>query len=733
MKESVSEMIEQERIQSTTGLSISARRLLLATASALLLLALYAHIEVARAGDDYAGLLLPLDRLFDLSPATGLLISAFAAGWTLCNWLGLEFVSATEEISISGMLGTGIIGTLVLGLGLAGLLTPIPVAMFLIAISYVSRKGFARLITIINQEYYKVCEDQSHRILFLLFTLLIGLIVLHALTPPISPDEAIYHLPVTREFVRQGRIFPVYDNFSGNMPFLIHMIYALCLMAKSDIAARLFSLFLGILIALAVHGFCIRFLTRRAALVALFALFASAMVVEVGITTRVDLSLAGILFASLYSMLAYLKGGNRGWLYTASALSGFALAVKYTAGAWLLVMGLILIADSLFIKRERLLIIVKDCVVYSVIALALASPWLIKNQVWFGNPVYPYLTGEVAEHSNDNIRYFNEDDDRKLKAHFETAREEFPRVLADIEKDLTEAASYRLERHPFRFWEYFTTPNRYNIESGETDHTPNYLFLFAPLALLFAGRRWTAWLFVISVSFYLFVASTAWIGRYFLPVYPALTVLAAYGLTEIGHRFRERAPLVSKLPVILVAIAVLIESMTIASRIHATNTLRFNIGSISRHQFMSNVFYYPLVDYVNRNTPAHTKVMLMGYQMGYDLKRDYLDEAGWDSIEWRRLLIRNSSFEDVYQDLKGQGITYILYSPSLFKFTAFLGREGSGPSGSVFKKDGQESLHTQAGIDYEIQIENWMTFEIFRRKYTELEVTGEGCYLLRLK
>lgn len=727
-------MVEQEHIQRERSASNPFRYLLLGASSALLLLfAVYAHVQVTQAGDDYAGLFTPFDRLFDLSLAIGLLIVAFAIGQTACKIFALEFATSTEEISISTMLGTGIVGTLVLGLGLAGLLTPLPVALLLVALIYVSRKGFVRLMAITNQERARILEDRSHRIIFVLFTLLVALIILRTLTPPISPDEAIYHLPVTREFVKHGKVFPVYDNFSGNMPFLIHMIYALCLMAKSDIAAKLFSLFLGILIALAAHGFCARFFTRRAALLALFGFFASGMVIEVGITTRVDLSLSGILFAAFYAMVIYLESGKRGWLYVMSMLSGFGLAVKYTAGAWLFIMGLILIADSLFIKRQRIWTVFKDSLAYTVIAIAIASPWLIKNQVWFDNPVYPYATGEVAEYRDGNVRYFNEEDERKLESYFDATRTEFPKVLTSIERDMAEAASYKQERHPFRFWQYFTRPNYYNIGSAEIDHTPNYLFLVAPLALLFAGRRWTIWLFVISASFYLFVASTAWIARYFLPVYPTLTVLAAYGFAEIGHRFRERAPLASKLPAIIVAMVLLIEIVPMYLRIQGTNTIGFSAGSISRHEFMSNMFYYPLIDYVNRNTPPDARVMMMGYQMAYDLKRDYLDEAGWDNIEWRRLLIRNSSFQDVYQDLKSQGVTHILYSPSLFRFTAFLGRDGSGPSGSVFKKNGAQSAYAQAGIDYEIQLKNWMTFEVFRRKFTELEAKSEEDFLLRLK
>jgi hypothetical protein len=48
------------------------------------------------------------------------------------------------------------------------------------------------------------------------------------------------------------------------------MIYAVCLMAKADIAAKLISLAIAVVSSFALYGFCVRFLTRRTAVVAMF-------------------------------------------------------------------------------------------------------------------------------------------------------------------------------------------------------------------------------------------------------------------------------------------------------------------------------------------------------------------------------------------------------------------------------------------------------------------------------
>ena len=240
------------------------------------------------------------------------------------------------------------------------------------------------------------------------------------MTPPDSPDEAIYHLSVTKRFVEQGRVFPVIDNWAGNMPFLIQMVYAVCLMAKADIAARLLSLFVAVMCSLSLYAFCARFLTRRSGVAALFGFFGAGMIVEVAITSRIDVSLAAMLFLAAHAMMTYFETNQRGWLYASAILSGLSLGIKYSAGIYILLLGSMFLLES-FLRRHRLAVIINRGVIYSVIVAAIASPWFIKNYIWFGNPVYPFLTGEVAEFGEGRLRYFNADDQKKLNAYL-TAR-----------------------------------------------------------------------------------------------------------------------------------------------------------------------------------------------------------------------------------------------------------------------------------------------------------------------
>jgi len=408
-----------------------------------------------------------------------------ALGRAVCRRFRLDFTSTAEDLSFSLFLGTGVAGLSVLCLGLVGLLRAWPIAMLFAAFLLLTRAELPQLFEVILAGIQRAVSTAEGRLLTLLFVCLATILLLRAATPPHAYDEAIYHLAATRQFVEQGRVFPSYDNSMGNQPFLVHMIYAVCLIAKSDIAAKLLSLLLGISTALPLYGFCSRLLTRRVGVIALFAFFAAGMVVEVAVTARIDVSLAGMLFLATYSMINYLETERHGWLCVSALFAGFSLGIKHSAGMWLLFVGAMYIVERLIRRREHFATVLRRGFGYMCIAAAIASPWYVKNYVWFHNPLYPFLIGEVADFGPQGVRYFNIDDERKLDAHFDLVRRELPEVVKAQESVVKHAVDLRLQRHAMRPWEFFIRPNTYLV--ADFRHYPNYLFLVIPL--LFFLRR----------------------------------------------------------------------------------------------------------------------------------------------------------------------------------------------------------------------------------------------------
>jgi hypothetical protein len=71
-----------------------------------------------------------------------------------------------------------------------------------------------------------------------------------------------------------------------------------------------------------------------------------------------------------------------------------------------------------------------------------------ENYVWFGNPVYPFVTGELAQFGQSGNRYFNEQDHQKLEQHFEEVRQSDPLLVASLDQELSECSRRKTKQTP---------------------------------------------------------------------------------------------------------------------------------------------------------------------------------------------------------------------------------------------------------------------------------------------
>ena len=716
-------MSQSSAVTKTVGLFSTS--MVAVVSAALCIAATITHIYLGAAAEYATGPLAILDHLFDLVAAVAVSFVILSVGHSLTKRTSLQFVNSAEQLTFSFFLGTGVIGLLVLFMGLMGLLSGWPMlALLLLAIMLTKRdipQVWQRLVRATQTAF-----SQETKIVSLLFVGFIGFIILRTLAPPHVADELIYHLPVPRQFVQEGRISPVYDNSLGNVPFLLHMIYALFLLAGSDVAAKLFSLFLAIATAVLLYAFCSRFITRRVGVVAIFAFFASGMIVELAVTTRIDVSLAGVLFACTYAMINYLTTRSRAWLWLSAVFAGFSLGIKHTAALWIFLVGILYLVETIR-NRENFLKVLQSGVLYTLLALAVAAPWYIKNAVWFHNPIYPFVTGEVAEFGPNGVRYFNADDERKLDAHFEATRKAIPNIVAEQEQQLKRAANERIERHPMRLWEFFFNPNAYLM--AEPHQFPNYLFLIIPLVVFLRPGKWIWWLLILGLAFVFSVTFTSWIARYLVPAYPALTIVAAYTLTTLSGRLESRLAIAKLIPaciVILLLVAVI--TMCVVS-VRYFHSFQYVNGSVSRHDFLTRISFYRPLEFINQELPATARVMMIGAQMNYGLKRPYYSDESWFATKWRRLLVQNDSLDAVNEQLKQQGFTHIVYGRTLFLFAAQMGIEGTGGMSLISKpEDGAASR----GPEYPL-LRNWSTFTFYKERYLEPVYTDNEYEVLRIK
>ena len=693
--------------------------------AALCIAATITHFYLGASAEQATGALAVLDHLFDLVVAATVSFVILSIGHSLTRRTSFQFINSAEQLAFSFFLGTGVVGLLVLSMGLMGLLGRWEIFGLLGLAIMLTERDLPQLWQSLIRAARTAFATREARIFSVLFIGFLVFIMVRTLTPPHVADELIYHLPAPRQFVQEGRVLPLYDNSLGNVPFLLHMIYAIFLLAGSDVAAKLFSLFLAVTTAVLLYAFCCRFLTRRVGVISMFAFFASGMIVEVAVTTRIDVSLAGILFACTYAMINYLTTRRREWLWLSALFAGFSLGIKHTAALWIFLVGILYLVETIR-KRESILRVLQNGVLYTMLALVVASPWYIKNAIWFHNPIYPFGTGEVADFGPNGVRYFNADDERKLDAHFAAAREAIPEVVAAQQRELTRMDNERLVRHPMRLWEFFFRPNAYLM--AEPFQFPNYLFIIIPLIVFLKPGKWIWWLLILGLAFVFSVSLTSWIGRYLVPAYPALTIVSAYTLSTIATRLQPRLQLARIFPYYVTAFLLLTVVFMSVKTMKETHSLDFISGKISRHSFLAPLPFYRPLDFINTQLPQNARVMSMGVQMTYGLTRPYLADETWFSTKWRRILTKEDSLEGVNAQLKAQGFTHILYNRSLFLFAAQMGIEGTGGMNLITNDNSPQS-----SFQHQL-LRNWSTFTLYKNRFLEPVYSDDwGYQILRIK
>src|SRR5262249_24802039 len=100
----------------------------------------------------------------------------------------------------------------------------------------------------------------------------------------------------------------------------------------------------------------------------------------------------GIALAALYC-----KSLDKKYLWIAAIMLGLATASKYTGLHTIGAVGLMLLAYG--IKRKQTGEFLKSAVLLGLLAVAIASPWYIKNVVNTGNPVYPFFYSKLGGHN----------------------------------------------------------------------------------------------------------------------------------------------------------------------------------------------------------------------------------------------------------------------------------------------------------------------------------------------
>ena len=234
----------------------------------------------------------------------------------------------------------------------------------------------------------------------------VAVMLLGAMLPPTDFDVKEYHLQGPKEFFQNGRVGFLPHNVYTSFPFLTEMLSLLAMVLRDDwfrgaLAGKVVLMGFAPLTGLALYAAGRRFFSETVGWLAALVFLTTPWTYRVSIIAYAEGGLTCFLFVStLAAMIAMremkAESGERKadewrWLLLTGLLAGSAMACKYPGVVQVVIpIGLLLV-----IARYRTcgcaIRMLKAGGVFTVGVLITIGPWLVKNTVETGNPVYPLL------------------------------------------------------------------------------------------------------------------------------------------------------------------------------------------------------------------------------------------------------------------------------------------------------------------------------------------------------
>ena len=458
--------------------------------------------------------------------------------------------------------------------------------------------------------------------------------------PPTVRDELIQHLALPKLYINEGRIWEIRHIGFSYLPQNIDLLYIIPLALGSDMAPRLVHLLFAVMTAGLVYSFILPRAGRPYALTGFFLYMTTPLVFNLSRMAYIDNGAAFYSMLSFMAALRYRDDGSLKWLAISAVAMGLGLGSKYNLLISFLLIGLFITAVSY--KKKGMPEAIKKSVLFIAVAVAVLSPWLIRNYAWTGSPFYPlFETAAASVAKGEGLHITGE--------------------MAPVGKRflLYGEGVIDLIILPLRlFWEGADN----SIEKFDGVLNPLFL-IFIPLAFLKKVKD-AKLLLAYCAFFFLAAALTVdLVTRYLMPVIPAVIILVTLG---VKNAFTSRT---LRWPAALIAAALIAFNASYAAGLYQrTGALGYFSGGMDREGYLKATLPdYDTVSFANRTLPESAKVMLIFTgDRGYYWDRDYIygDRTG----VFLRTLVKNAQDAgSIGAGFKGFGATHLMLNEALFQ------------------------------------------------------------------
>lgn len=482
-----------------------------------------------------------------------------------------------------------------------------------------------------------------HIILLGLILSLIASIIILASTPPTSKDALIHHLAVPKLWIKHGGFYNPPFMSHSYYPMNIELLYLIPLMFENDIVPKYIHFSFAVLIAILIYFYLKRKINNTFALLGVLIFLSTPIIIKLSTTAYVDL---GLLFFSTLSLLTLLRWQEEDfktkWLIISAISCGLALGTKYNG---LVVLFLLTLAvPYLYIRNNKNSSeAIKYGLFYFAISLIVFSPWITKNYLLTGNPIYPFYESIFSATNVNSGNHLGVFQIRKL-VYGET------------------------------WWEIVLIPVRifFTGEDGsprQFDGVLNpILLIFLPFSFLNGRNRKekdVKCLSLFAILYFLIAFFRADMRiRYILPILTPLAILTVYGIKNACY-LRDKASKV--LCISICGFLLGLNATYIHKQFRIIQPFSYITGRVSRDEYLGKrLGNYEVMKFINKHLPEDAKIMFlfMGNR-GYYCDRDYVYDTYYSGITLKDIIQRSKSIHEIRLALKEMKITHLLMNNRL--------------------------------------------------------------------
>jgi 4-amino-4-deoxy-L-arabinose transferase-like glycosyltransferase len=552
----------------------------------------------------------------------------------------IQFASQLESLSFSTALGLGAISFLILLIGqLHVLFAPVLLLSLFVAVLICSPVLFewARRA----REYLRADKTRLARIA--LGTAIVFAVVLPFLVYPLYParswDATQYHLAVAKIYVREHAVvFTPYLRYPV-FPQTNQMLFTGALLVFDEQFAQQTQLLMLIVLYIAMIAFGVRHLTARSGWWGAGLFLASPLVFHLASIAYADIGLTLFCFLSCFAFWNWFQTKSNAWLVLCGIFGGLAFGSKYTGAAFPLIFFATLLVTE-WRKRNYF-----SPLLVAVTSLLVASPWLLRNIYYTGNPLFPFLenffTGIFGQRQIEPAWF-----EQQIGAS----------VYIGIGRSVASLLSLP--------WKMAVDNSVFIPEAPVTKLIASLLPVTILCAAFYSRVRW---LLVLAVAYTLFWFFGYQIIRYLLPAFP-LYCLATGAAADwlFPGKLRTGSSGHRVVTALVSALLVFPSWYYVAQHVRWEGMLPTT--EAQRDRYLSDLIpSYPAYKYLNGYAgSAYRLYALDETRMAYFADGTFMGDA-YGEANYDRILGKMSSGESLYDELKLLRATHFLFNAQVVK------------------------------------------------------------------